>query len=203
MNRSSSTEQSPQGFQPRFRVYPVCAAFLLLLHLAIPTAVAQQARPNESELEAADLVNFGKFVREPGAQPFRTSFDICLLGHDAMGHTLDQRAANQAIGNLPVHVRRLLDITAAKDCAVIFMSADEGAKIREDLAILSPSDALTVSDASDFLERGGMIQFLLVENHLRFAVNLVAVKRAHLTLSSELLRVAFSVTGKPLKGDVP
>lgn len=176
---------------------------LLLLCVAIPTAVAQQARPNESELEAADLVNFGKFVREPVAETLRTSFDICLLGHDSMGHILDERAANQAIDNLPVHVRRLLDITAAKGCAIVFMSADQGARIREDLAILSPSDALTVSDASDFLERGGMIQFLLVENHLRFAVNLIAVNRAHLTLSSELLRVAFSVTGKPLKGDSP
>jgi hypothetical protein len=176
---------------------------LLLLCVAIPTAVAQQARPNESALEAADLVNFGKFVREPVAQTPRTSFDICLLGHDSMGHILDEHAANQAVGNLPVHVRRLLDITAAKGCAIVFMSADQGARIREDLAILSPSDALTVSDASDFLERGGMIQFLLVENHLRFAVNLIAVNRAHLTLSSELLRVAFSVTGKPLKGDSP
>ena len=80
-----------------------------------------------------------------------------------MGHALDERAANQAVGNLPVHVRRLLDITAAKGCAIVFMNANEGAKIREDLAILASSDSLTVSDASDFLERGGMIQFLLVK----------------------------------------
>jgi hypothetical protein len=40
-----------------------------------------------------------------------------------------------------------------------------------------------------------MIEFVLVSNHVRFAVNLDAVRRAHIVLSSELLRVAASVTG--------
>ena len=38
-----------------------------------------------------------------------------------------------------------------------------------------------------------MIQFVMVENHVRFAVNLDALNRAHLMLSSELLRVASSI----------
>jgi hypothetical protein len=48
-----------------------------------------------------------------------------------------------------------------------------------------------------------MIQFLLIQNHVRFAVNLNAVNHAHLVLSSELLRVASSVTGKPPSGGLP
>jgi hypothetical protein len=35
------------------------------------------------------------------------------------------------------------------------------------------------------------------QSHVRFAVNLEAVEHTHLVLSSELLRVALSVTGKP------
>jgi hypothetical protein len=42
-----------------------------------------------------------------------------------------------------------------------------------------------------------MVQFLLLSNHVRFAVNLLAVQNTHLVLSSELLRVAYSVAGKP------
>jgi hypothetical protein len=55
---------------------------------------------------------------------------------------------------------------------------------------------LTVSDAADFLKYGGMIQFVEEDNRVRFAVNLNAVNRTHIVLSSELLRVASSVTGK-------
>ena len=72
-----------------------------------------------------------------------------------------------------------------------------------DLAALGSADVLTVSDAPDFLKQGGMVQFLIVDKHVRFAVNLDAVDRTHLVLSSELLRVASAVTGKPSAEGLP
>ena len=203
MNRSLSTERSAQGLQSGVRASCVATITLLLTGLAIPNALAQPAKSTEPDVKAAYLVNFGKFLRETAAQTPRKSFDICLLGHDSMGRTIDDLAANQGIDNVQIRVRRIPDVSQAKACAIVFISADEGDRLREDLAILSPSGALTVSDASDFLDRGGMIQFLVIGNRLRFAVNLNAVNRAHLVLSSELLRVASSVTGKPPTGDQP
>jgi hypothetical protein len=58
---------------------------------------------------------------------------------------------------------------------------------------------LTVSDISDFLDRGGMIQFVLRDNRVRFRVNLGPAQRDRLILSSELLKVAVSV--KRAEGD--
>jgi hypothetical protein len=203
MKRSLPIERSPRGCHRGARIARVLAAALLLTHPGIPTAIAQTSKPTEYDVKAAYLINFGKFVREPGGKAQRSSFDICLLGHDSMGQTIDDLAANQSVDNLPVHVRRIPDVTQAKVCAIVFISADEGDHLREDLAILSTTEVLTVSDASDFLNRGGMIQFLLIQNHVRFAVNLNAVNHAHLVLSSELLRVASSVTGKPPSGGLP
>jgi len=77
-----------------------------------------------------------------------------------------------------------------------YISAAEDTHMKSDLDELRGQAILTVSDAADFLEHGGMIQFVIVANHVRFAVNLDAVRSAQLTLSSELLRVAISVRGK-------
>jgi hypothetical protein len=153
-------------------------------------------------VKAAYLLNFGKFVRLPQAA-VRSSFDICTLGRDSMESSLDVLAANFKIGNLPVRITHLSDISAGKSCAIVFISAAESSRIREDLAILGNADVLTVSDAPDFLEHGGMVQFVLISNHVRFAVSLDAVSRTHLVLSSELLRVASSVIGKPPPGGLP
>ncbi|HMG87853.1 MAG TPA: YfiR family protein [Terracidiphilus sp.] len=201
MNQTSPTEPSPRGHHHCAGITRRIAASLLVAAVAIPTSFAQTSKPTEYDVKAAYLLNFGKFVRQADGQGPRASFDICLLGHDAMGQTIDDLAANQAIDNLPVHVRRIPDVTQTKGCSILFISADEDDHLREDLAILSSSDVLTVSDAPDFLDRGGMIQFVLIQNHVRFAVNLNAVNRAHLVLSSELLRVASSVIGKPPTGD--
>jgi hypothetical protein len=166
-------------------------------------AFGQPPRPTEYDVKAAYLLDFGKFIRHSGPRPSRPAFDICILGRDPMGHTIDDLAASETIDSLPVHVQRLRDVSEATTCDIVFISSNEGDRIREDLSILAGSDALTVSDTPQFLDQGGMIQFVLMANHVRFAINLNAVNRAHLELSSELLRVASRVIGKPQPGETP
>ena len=163
----------------------------------------QVVAPTERDIKAEDLLNFGRFLRYAKAPPPRSSFDLCILGQDELDKSIDDLAARETISNLPIHVRHEPDVKASKSCAIVFISASEGDHIREDLAILAGLDVLTVSDSQDFLDRGGMIQFVHVEKQVRFAVNLDAVNRTHLVLSSELLRVASSVKGKPATGDLP
>jgi hypothetical protein len=54
---------------------------------------------------------------------------------------------------------------------------------------------LTVSDAPRFAARGGMIEFVREGEHVRFTVNVDAAKRAGLSISSRLLRVARGIEG--------
>lgn len=179
------------------------ATTLLVARIPVALAAGAPAKPTEYDVKAAYLLNFGKFVRLSRPAPVRSSFEICTLGHDQMAASLEVLANDSKIDGLPVHVNQLPDISAAKSCAIVFISATESKHLREDVAILANADILTVSDAPDFLEHGGMVQFVLVSNHIRFAVNLDAVNRTHLILSSELLRVASSVSGKPSPGGLP
>jgi hypothetical protein len=41
-----------------------------------------------------------------------------------------------------------------------------------------------------------MIEFLLIDDTVRFAINNQSAEKAGLKLSSELLRVAYSITGR-------
>jgi hypothetical protein len=45
----------------------------------------------------------------------------------------------------------------------------------------------------EFTRRGGMIQFVIEANRVRFEVNLTIAERTGLTLSSQLLKVAIDV----------
>jgi hypothetical protein len=172
-------------------------AMAVAISLQRDTPAAAQMKPADYKVEAADLFNFGRFLRHSdGSVEHASTFDICILGRDPMGRTIDDMAAHESIQNLPVRVPRITDVTGAKGCEIVFISIYEGERMREDLAILAGIDALTVSDIPDFLERGGMIQFVSVANHVRFSVNLNALNRSHLALSSQLLKVAVSVKGK-------
>lgn len=185
-------------FMPRLWVW-LCLSAVPGLLFGIGSLIGPQPKPTEYDVKAAYLFNFGKFLRFDSIAPQQrgSTFDICILGRDPIGHTLDQIAANESIDRRPVRVLRVADVTDGRRCQVLFISAYEADNIREDLAILSGADVLTVSDAPGFLDQGGMIQFVLESDHVRFAVNLDAVSRTHLVLSSELLRVAASIKGKP------
>jgi hypothetical protein len=58
-----------------------------------------------------------------------------------------------------------------------------------------------VSDMPRFAERGGMIQFILEENRVRFQVNLAAAQNAGLVLSSQLLKLAALVRRSSSPGE--
>jgi uncharacterized protein DUF4154 len=158
-----------------------------------PKASAQPA-VNESAVKAAYLLNFGKFLRFP-ENAKRGSFDICIVGPDPFGRSLDEITANEFIDGRPVHVLRLARVDAARQCSIAYIASQDAHFSAESIAALGAADVLTVSDGPDFIQHGGMIEFVPLSNHVRFAVNLDAVHRSHIVLSSELLRVAVSVTG--------
>jgi hypothetical protein len=85
----------------------------------------------------------------------------------------------------------------ARTCAIVYLGSSEAGRLDKDLAALDGSAALTVSDVPRFTDRGGMIQFILQNNRVRFAVNLSSASRARIAFSSELLKVALAITSPP------
>ncbi len=160
---------------------------------------ASESRPSQYDVEAAYLLNFGRFLRlTPEAEPRPgATFDICVLGEDLMGRSLDAIAENEKIDGRPVRIRRVPEARQARSCDIVYISAAEGERIGTDLEALRGASALTVSDDPGFLRQGGIIQFVLQGSHVRFGVNLDAARKSRVNLSSQLLRVAFSIGGAP------
>jgi hypothetical protein len=157
---------------------------------------AQGPARTESEVKAAYLYSFGRFVQWPTrADGAAARFTICVLGTDPFGPALDATVAGTTVRGRTVAVRRLPAVAAATDCDVIFISASEERQLAIILEHLKQADVLTVSDMTQFTERGGMIQFVTVANKVRFEINLSPARQAGLVLSSELLRVASAVRG--------
>jgi hypothetical protein len=169
------------------------AAFLALLLATGLTSRSQTAKPTEYQVKAAYLVNFLKFIEWPAsaASVADDPYPVCVLGQDPFGSALDAALAGESVKGHPLVPRRVSKTRDAAGCRVVFLGADSG-DIKKTVTALDKS-ALTVSDLPQFLKRGGMIQFVLEGNRVRFEVNLAAAKAAGLSLSSELLKVAAAV----------
>ena len=76
---------------------------------------------------------------------------------------------------------------------MLFISSSEEGDLARNLAALGQAPVLTVSDIADFTSRGGMIQFVVIDNRVRFTINVGNWQRAGPVMSSELLKVALSI----------
>jgi YfiR/HmsC-like len=169
------------------------AAFAWML-LAGSNALAQQ-KPNEYQVKAVYLYNFGRFVEWPAkvTDSKNRPFTICVLGEDPFGPALETTLAGETIGDQKVAAKRISSLQESIDCQILFISSSEASRLNQIIDILDKRAVLTVSDIPRFSQRNGMIQFVLEENRIRFEVNLAATQRVGLTLSSELLKVATAV----------
>jgi len=146
-------------------------------------------------VKAAYLANFPKFVEWPAKVATGASF--CVLGQDPFGMTLDAAVAGETIHRIQLAAKRVSKAQDALDCRVLFVSSSEESHWTEIQAALKTSSILTVSDMREFARRGGIVQFVLDGNRVRFEVNLTATGTAGLTLSSELLKLAVAVRRNP------
>jgi len=156
---------------------------------------AQQPTAGEFQVKAAYLYNFGRFVSWPSqdGSDATGAFEICVLGDDPFGPTLDSTLATGMIGGKSVTAKRISKPQDVNSCRILFISSSEERHLKEIFTTLNNASVLTVSDIPRFSERGGMIGFVIDGNRVRFDVNLASAQSARLMLSSELLKVATNV----------
>ena len=172
------------------------AVAILLMVDTSPAATdpAQAQPPSEYEVKAAFLFNFAKFVKWPEDEARGPTFVIAVLGSDPFGEILDRTLAGKTILDRNVEVRRIETVDAGVQ--ILFIGSSEKGRLGEILKDLGDARVLTVGEMEGFAERGGMIAFRLRQDVVRFEINLDQVKRAHLKMSSQLIRLAQRVISR-------
>ncbi len=150
---------------------------------------------SQFDVEAAYLYNFAKFVRWPGSAPGRP-LAICIAGQNPFGGVLPDLVRGEKIDDRPVTVRSIDRAAEAADCSLLFIGANQGRMAKGWIDAVAGRPVLTVSDSPDFLASGGIIQFVIAGDRVRFQVDLDAAMANHLALSSQLLKVAVKVVGR-------
>ena len=183
--------------------FGVCLTSLFVVLSGVASSFGgQQSKPEEYQVKAVYLYNFGRFVQWPESGAKDDPFAICVLGHDPFEAILDTTLANGKIDSHRLVARRITSHREARSCRILFISASELSRAKEILSLLEGWPVLTVSDMPSFVSNGGMIQFVLKDNKVRFEVNLTVAEKAGLTLSSQLLKVATEVRRAGPGGDV-
>jgi hypothetical protein len=182
------------GFLARLtRGLPIVPVVFCLLQVLAPrTAGGQDDSVDEYKLKAAMLYHLTRFVEWPASAYLdrHSPILLCILGQDPFANSLTSAIPKETDNGRLVFIRHLQSEMEIPGCHILYISSSERKITAHIFSTLNGSSVLTVGEMAQFAAHGGIIQFSLEEQHVRFDINLDAASRAGLKISSKLLLLA-------------
>lgn len=183
----------------RLKVIIVSLTICFYTYFSNTGALADDLAVPEYTIKTAFLFNFGKYVDWPAATLSDKNNDtlyICVQGIDPFGDNL-KALEGKSIGSHKVKIKNV-DILKGDDpvqgCHILFISHSERDLLSEIYKKLEGHPVLTVTDMNDSSDSGAMINLIVIDDKVRFEINLESARRAGMEISSQLLKLATKVT---------
>lgn len=175
----------------------VCIWFLW--PMAVCSAQTERVA-QEDQVKAAYLYKFLGLVDWPPSsfEGDQSPFVIGISGAESLADELMPMVANRSTNGRSIVTRKISPGTSLAGVHVLFIGRQAAARAASLVAAAKELPILVVTDSDDVFAVGGAINFVLVDNKVRFDVNLRTHEASGLKISSRLLGVARRVQGATL-----
>lgn len=175
-----------------------CLALVLaaaLWGLALPAGLAARENLSQSQIEAVYLFKFASFVTWP-----ESAFDapgaaivVGVLDDPALAQALAQVANGKDVGGRPLKVRTVEPGEELDSLHILFIGADARSRAADLIEAVEGHPVLTVSDDPVVHARGTMVNFVVVDQRVRFDIAVAPVRRSRLHMSALMMTAAREV----------
>jgi len=156
---------------------------ILLLFALSPALLASTA----SDIVKTKIT--GKVAKYIESESQNTNFQITTFNL-SFAKTFDKVFSKKSIQNRPVKINHINDISQIKSPDILVIGDVTHDTLKQIIAQAADKKILTVSDASGFVERGGVLQYYLVNQRIKIRINLSALKRNQLSANASFLKIA-------------
>ncbi len=199
LSKRSGRELSDIDWRVVTRLLRACALSIgVAAGVAGPRPAQADAQADEYRVKAAFLYKFGSYIEWPSGSFARADSPVAIgvMGADALADELAQIVAGRNVNGRPVLVRKLRPGGPIAGLHVLFIGGSDSGRLAEILAAARGRALLTVTESEEGLELGSMINFVVVEDKVRFDVAPPPPESGNLKISARLLGVARKVVSK-------
>jgi hypothetical protein len=161
---------------------------LLLLLLSMP--LLRPAPAAGQEADPARVVWPPAAFADPAAP-----LVIAVVDAEPVAAELNQLRLTRQIKGRAVTVRTLRAGDPAGGAQVLYIGAQDGARLKRALDAAPAQGVLVITDGDGTLAAGGAISFVAIDNRIRFDVSLTHAERYGLKIGARLLAVAHKIEG--------
>jgi hypothetical protein len=170
----------------RSLLHSLVACVFAFSSLTISSAFADEEL--EYQVKTAYIGRVIKFVTWPQDKK-SSKTEICVLGENPIINSLKKLSAYYDI----TMVKGANLNGANSHCNALFIGAAEGEEYAGALTAFKNKPILTIGDAPDFIDNGGMIGLSIQGSKVKLTINKNAVSKAALNVDPQLLELAAKV----------
>ena len=173
-------------------------AVLLVASLAATCKAQPAAQALEYRIKAAFVCKFAGYVEWP-PQVFErpdSPIVIAVIADSIVVDELTRTAAGVSADGRTLIVRRLQRGEPVAGAHLVYIAGSGEDRLAETIAALKNQPVLVVTESSRALALGSMINFVVVDDKVRFDIAPQAAEASRLRISARLLGVARALTGK-------
>jgi hypothetical protein len=140
-------------------------------------------------LKASYIYNFAKMIAWPNDNA--GNFVIGIYGNSTVYKELTKKYASKNIGNQEIEVRKLSDTPSVGKIHLLYVAKDKTGDLPDILKNINEDPVLIVTEIPGALDKGSIINFIIIDNNLKFELNNVQANDHNLIIGSRLKALAY------------
>lgn len=173
---------------------------LICLHCLAVFAWAADGGPSDTEyqIKAAYLYKFVAYIEWPAAAfgDADTPVTIGVIGADDVAAELNNIKHGRKVNNRTVEIKLLKPGDPLTGVKILFIGGRDSAHLKRLLDSVQSQPVLSVTESAGALSAGSVINFVPVDDRIRFEVSVQNADRNGLKISARLLSVAQKVEAR-------
>ena len=170
----------------------VLTLFMVLFGMSSATDPREADKDTTAIVQASYIYNIAKLVewKEPSLK--NGPFIISVLGSSNLYQELVKKYAEKSIGKQPIEVRKLPKSADIEQCHVLFVGQSELALLPAIYKNLDKRSTLLITEYPDAMEDGSVVNFVRVENTVKYEISLANARKHKLEVGSTLVQLAYA-----------
>lgn len=168
---------------------------ILFMLIFQPLLLYGQPTMQEYDVKSVYIYNFSKYIDHTGSDTL-SNFVIGVLGDSPIVKPLQNLAREHEVNDRTIDIRHWQTLDEIENCHFMFIAPTTDARLDSVLTKVQDWKVLTIADTPGYAAAGVAINFVVIEDKVRFELNFDALNRAKLNVSSKLVKLAILVDDK-------
>ncbi|MBK8814746.1 MAG: YfiR family protein [Methylococcaceae bacterium] len=160
----------------------------VMISINLKTVVADSVEEYTAKsILALNLARFSEWPLETFKEN-KTSVDLCIWGDSTIVNAFSM-IDKKPVGNKSLSLRKLSDVTQLENCHLLYIGEEK----RNIAGLIEESykrHILTIGENEDFLSNGGAVYLEVADSKINLHVNVSAMEKAGVRISSRVLKLA-------------